>query len=152
MTPRQIPFGARFLSYSLAAALGVALAGCDRAPSDVRDWSAADHDQPPEADQAPPPGRGKKTAGGGATDSDLVDVAWQKNCADCHGRGGRGDGPKGMGVRAPDLTRADWQAQVNDAQIVATIRSGRGKMPPFPSLPQQVVDGLVKRIRASRAP
>ena len=154
MAPRQQPTGARLSSLALLVTLTAALAACDRAPGDVRDWAAADHDQPPEANQAPQPGRGGRGSQGAqqapGPDPDLVDIAWQRNCQDCHGRVGHGDGPKGMGVRAPDLTRAEWQGQVSDAQIIETIRKGRGKMPSFASLPPQVLDGLVKRIRGTR--
>ena len=63
---------------------------------------------------------------------------------------GRGEGPQGPMVRAPDLTDAAWQDRVKDEDIAETIRKGRNKMPPF-DLPAQVIEGLVKRIRASRA-
>jgi Spy/CpxP family protein refolding chaperone len=153
MTPRHHPTGARASALALAACLAALTAACDRAPGDARDWTAADHDQPPEANQAPQPGRGGRGSQGQQPpggETDLVDVAWQRNCMECHGRIGHGDGPKGMGVRAPDLTRPEWQAQVTDAQITEVIRKGRGKMPAFASLPAPIVDGLVKRVRATR--
>ena len=78
-------------------------------------------------------------------------MAWGRSCVACHGESGRGDGPQGAMVRAPDLTRADWQGRVTDADILQTIRSGRNNMPKF-DLPPAVLDGLVKRIRAHRAP
>jgi len=68
----------------------------------------------------------------------------------CHGERGRGDGPQGPMLRAPDLTRADWQSRVTDEDIVQTIRNGRNNMPKF-DLPPAALDGLVKRIRANRA-
>ena len=39
-------------------------------------------------------------------------------------------------VRAPDLTRADWQGRVGDEDIAQVIRNGRNSMPKFdlPSL------------------
>lgn len=80
----------------------------------------------------------------------LVDLAWQKNCVSCHGPRGRGDGPQGPMVRAPDLTRVEWLDRVSDQEMSEIIRKGRNKMPAF-DLPPQVIDGLVKRIRASRA-
>ncbi len=52
-------------------------------------------------------------------------------------------------VRAPDLTREEWQGKTADAEIVATIKNGKGKMPKF-GLPDSVVQGLVARIRAAR--
>ena len=52
-------------------------------------------------------------------------------------------------IRAPDLTDPGWQDRVTDAQIAEVIRKGRNKMPAF-DLPDQVIDGLVQRIRAAR--
>jgi hypothetical protein len=52
-------------------------------------------------------------------------------------------------LRAPDLTRAEWQARVTDQEILQTIRGGRNNMPKF-DLPPAVLDGLVKRIRSYR--
>ncbi len=77
-------------------------------------------------------------------------MAWGRSCVTCHGESGRGDGPQGPMVRAPDLTRADWQGRVTDAEILQIIRTGRNKMPKF-DLPPAVLDGLVKRIRAHRS-
>ncbi|EYF07887.1 Hypothetical protein CAP_6909 [Chondromyces apiculatus DSM 436] len=53
-------------------------------------------------------------------------------------------------VRAPDLTDPAWQDRVTDSYIAETIRKGRNQMPAF-DLPDQVVSGLVQRVRASRA-
>ena len=54
-------------------------------------------------------------------------------------------------VRAPDLTRPDWQGKVTDAEILQSIRKGKNKMPAFDgALPPQVLEGLVQRIRAVR--
>lgn len=131
----------------LAAASLIALAACETSPKDTREWQASDHD-PPERN---PAAQGQVTARADPGDVGLIELAWQKNCVSCHGPRGRGDGPQGPMVRAPDLTRADWQGRVTDDEIRDTIRNGRNKMPKF-DLPPQVVDGLVKRIRASRAP
>lgn len=130
-----------------------ATAACDRAPSGAREWAPTDHDGAENALQGPKkqPGRpapGSKPAGG--LDPELVEVAWRQSCAKCHGEQGRGDGPEGMMVRAPDLTRAGWQGRVTDQELAETIRKGRDKMPPF-NLPPQVIDGLIARIRANRA-
>ena len=53
-------------------------------------------------------------------------------------------------VKSPDLTRADWQAKVTDAEMAELIRKGRNKMPAF-DLPPKVIEGLVRRIRVNRA-
>lgn len=128
-----------------AAAFAFAVAACDPAPSDVREWTPADHDQP-----ARPGAQVSARPAGEGGDTGLVDLAWQRNCFTCHGPRGRGDGPQGPMVRAPDLTDPAWQDRVTDAQIAETIRKGRNQMPAF-DLPAQVIDGLVQRIRAARA-
>ncbi|NUN15876.1 MAG: cytochrome c [Myxococcales bacterium] len=131
----------------LAAAVCVGAAACDPAPADVREWTPADHDQPSTPQQ-----NAQVTArpGGEGPDPNLIELAWQRNCFSCHGGRGQGDGPQGPMVRAPDLTDQAWQGRVTDAQIAEAIRRGGSKMPPF-DLPQPVIDGLVRRIRASAA-
>lgn len=130
-----------------------AVAGCDtRAPSasNLREWSAADHDRF-EENQRMMSGQQPGSAPSGATSQEqVIDVAWRAKCATCHGPIGHGDGPTGPMVKAPDLTREDWQAKVSDGEIAATIRSGRGKMPAFTDLPDSTIQGLVARIRATR--
>jgi cytochrome c oxidase cbb3-type subunit 3 len=123
----------------------LALAACDDAPSQTREWTPQDHDVPSNAGNP----AGQVTARADPQEQGLVEIAWQKNCVTCHGPRGRGDGPQGPMFRAPDLTRGEWQGRVTDAEIADTIRKGRNKMPAF-DLPPAVVDGLVKRIRAAR--
>ena len=81
----------------------------------------------------------------------LIEAAWSQNCAVCHGPEGHGDGPNGALVKAPDLTRGEWQASVSDQDIATRIREGKGLMPKA-ELPEEVVVGLVARIRALRGP
>jgi mono/diheme cytochrome c family protein len=118
--------------------------------ADLGEWTPGDHDQPAGREDRPPqvPQRPRATPSQEA--SDLAELAWGRSCATCHGEHGRGDGPQGPMVRAPDLTRADWQARVTDEEIVQIIRTGRNKMPSF-DLPPAALEGLVKRIRANRA-
>ncbi len=90
---------------------------------------------------------GNRPAGPRGTDvASLVDLAWRTQCTSCHGPMGKGDGERGPMLHAPDLTRADWQSKVTDAEMAATIEGGRDKMPKF-ALPDVVVQGLVARIR-----
>jgi cytochrome c oxidase cbb3-type subunit 3 len=125
----------------------LALSGCDASAGDVREWTAADHDQPSGNQAQAPQVAARPNAA--ETDATLIELAWQKNCVQCHGPRGRGDGPQGPMVRAPDLTRAEWQDKATDQEIADVIRKGRNKMPAF-DLPPQVIDGLVKRIRGVR--
>jgi cytochrome c oxidase cbb3-type subunit 3 len=140
----------------LAAGLGLcllivfALEERPPAPEGLRVWSANDHHssdddraqqggQPAQQPQQAPTTNGNETA-------NLVDLTWRTQCTSCHGAMGKGDGPMGPMLHAPDLTRPDWQSQVTDAQIASTIKSGKDKMPKF-DLPDDVIAGLVARIR-----
>ena len=129
----------------VAAALMI-LVGCDRPPDPSGEWSASDHDRDKNAaQQAMPTGSNKPNA-----QLQLIEAAWMQTCATCHGRLGRGDGPNGSLVHAPDLTREEWQAKVTDEEIAARIRSGKGLMPPNADLPDSTIRGLVARVRALR--
>jgi len=127
-------------------ALALTSAACGRNAS--REWRAEDHDQDPGG-----AGAGQAAApGSGADDSRaLVEAAWNSRCFTCHGRFGKGDGPNGPMVKAGDLTAPAFLDKNSDEEIAKTIRNGRNKMPAFTDLPPNVVDGLVKRIRAFRA-
>lgn len=130
-----------------AVLLGLFVFRPSRTSGDLREWTPADHDQPAGAPAAPnrPKGAQPKTQ-----DGNLVEMAWARSCATCHGPSGRGDGPTGPMVKAPDLTRPAWQEKVTDEEIAQTIRKGRNQMPAF-DLPPNVIQGLVQRIRANRA-
>jgi len=153
-----------FAWIALVAATGV-LSACDRAPSvsEAREWTAADHDRVEEQDrmrsgvQAAPSARGASGDGGSAPGSSaraagpdaVVELTWRNQCALCHGMTGHGDGPNGPMVHAPDVTRDEWQAKATDAEMITAIRNGKNQMPRF-DLSDQVVAGLVSRIRAAR--
>ena len=139
---------------ALALLGGPVLLACDGPPADAREWTPADHDQPSKgANQGPQVAArpASSAVAPGGVDPQLIELAWQKNCATCHGRTGRGDGPQGPMVKAPDLTRGEWQAKVADAEISFVIKKGKNKMPAF-DLPEPVIEGLVRRIRSQRAP
>lgn len=129
------------------AALALASAACDRAPSadGLKEWTPEDHDQP--AGKGPAANQGAKGDAGGTPA--LVEVTWRQQCAACHGAAGKGDGPQGPMFKAPDLTREDWQAKATDEEIAQTITQGKGRMPKF-ELPDEVVRGLVSRVRSFR--
>src|SRR3954466_4300114 len=140
------PFAALLLT------LAAAVAGCGRAPSDLREWKAEDHDRsdegenraapPRPASAAPPSASAPAQADATAT---LADITWKTQCAACHGLSGRGDGPQGLMVHAPDLTRADWQAKTSDQEIAHLITTGKDRMPRF-DFPPEVLSALVTRI------
>jgi cbb3-type cytochrome c oxidase subunit III len=128
-------------------------AGCDSPPSaaDLKEWTPQDHDRKDEKERAAqggqptPQGSGSKEDGNRA----FIESTWRGQCAPCHGLIGRGDGPNGPINKATDLTKEDWQSSMSDAQIAASITTGKGKMPRF-DLPPNVVAGIVSRIRAVR--
>jgi len=127
-------------------ALAIGLAACDRAPSadGLKEWAPSDHDgEKRTAKQGP-----KGDAGGGGVAS-LVDLTWRSQCQSCHGPEGHGDGPQGAMFKAADLGREEWQSKVKDEEIAATITTGKGRMPKF-ELPEEVVKGLVVRVRSFR--
>ncbi|MEM9691042.1 MAG: cytochrome c [Myxococcota bacterium] len=128
----------------VSLAFGFMLVGCGQR-EDVREWTPADHhNQKNNAGQV----SGSATPGQeGAT---LAQVTYQQRCATCHGPRGRGDGPQGRMLKVPSLARASMGTMPAEA-IVATIRNGRGKMPPFRDLPDQVVRDLVTLIRGFSA-
>jgi cytochrome c oxidase cbb3-type subunit 3 len=131
----------------LALLLGLFLFRPGRSSGGVREWTPTDHDQP--AEQAGQPKASKAAQPKGQPDGNLVEMAWARSCATCHGQVGRGDGPQGKLAKAPDLTRADWQDRVTDEQIIDKIRKGGNGMPAS-ELPAAVLQGLVQRIRANR--
>jgi len=129
------------------AVVFAALCACDRLPESTGEWSPSDHDHEPAAQQ------GQQTAPSGSNkpniQQQLVETAWMQTCATCHGPLGKGDGPQGSLVKAPDLTRMEWQTKVSDEEIAQRIKSGKGLMPPM-DLPDSTIKGLVARIRALR--
>jgi mono/diheme cytochrome c family protein len=134
----------------LSVSIGVY--GCEGAPPDRREWKASDHDRQEQASgksARPPqtvPGPGPSAANPTLT---LVEVTWRNQCAVCHGVIGRGDGPQGPMVHAPNLTLPEWQAKATDEEIAHTILNGKNRMPKF-EFPPEVVTGLVARIRATK--
>lgn len=135
--------------FPLVALIGAALAACDRPPSaeGLKEWTPADHTGEQRASGAAAPKQGAKGSGGGAPP--VVEATWRAQCATCHGASGHGDGPQGPMFKASDLSREEWQSKVKDDEIASTITNGKGRMPKF-ELPEDVVTGLVERVRSFR--
>lgn len=141
----------RTLRPSIALALALSGLACSRTPEELPEWTPADHDNqgtpsPGQVDTAAPRPPGMPSLAAHGVD-DVVMATWRQRCVTCHGRIGRGDGPSGPQVGAPDLTRADWQAATSDEALAKVIREGRGKMPAHAELPESTVAGLVRLIR-----
>jgi mono/diheme cytochrome c family protein len=62
---------------------------------------------------------------------------WDKNCASCHGKDGKGETKAGKKAEVKDLTDGAYQAKMTDDQMVKQIKEGmkdkdgKQKMKPF---------------------
>jgi mono/diheme cytochrome c family protein len=148
-TPMMRPFDARLV---VALALGAALSttlGCERDASGLTEWTPADHDhqsEPKQRHNLQTQTQKNNPHAAPSNKDQVIDVTWQKQCATCHGRRGKGDGPSSTMVKARDLTNADFQATLTDEQIAKVIREGKDKMPAF-NLPDSIIQGLVQHVR-----
>lgn len=131
------------------ALVGVLALGCDSAPNDLREWTAADHHH-----QAEPGTQGvvpslpspPSATVEGEQPNDVTAVSFLRHCARCHGPNGRGDGPDGAMVGARRLDDAGWQGEASDDRIAGVVRAGKGKMPGF-DFPAATVEALVRHVR-----
>lgn len=138
-----------FLAPFLVVASAAGLAACDRAPSSdgLKEWTAADHDGEKKKAGAGGPAQGPRSDAGDSLA--YVEITWRQQCASCHGVTGHADGPQAAMFKPPDLTKDEIQGKLEDAQIAAAITNGKGRMPKF-ELPEDVVRGLVQRVRSFR--
>jgi mono/diheme cytochrome c family protein len=65
-----------------------------------------------------------------------VKEIWEKHCAECHGRDGKGKTERGKELGVKDYTDAKVQAQTTPVKIVIAIRKGvkegeKTRMPAF---------------------
>ncbi len=124
--------------------------GCQKAPSDLREWTPKDHTN--TGNKAAEP-NGQVSAAPAASETpprglDAVTLAtWGTQCSTCHGKIGKGDGPTGRMMKAADLSNPTWQAQVSDDQIRSSIVAGKNAMPAFSTLPPETVENLVWLVR-----
>ena len=94
---------------------------------------------------------GIMSSGGAAAPPVAADAAsvFVAKCALCHGKDGHGL-PAWKAKGQPDFTDAGWQSAHTDAQIVETIKNGKGKyMPPFKGkMSDAEITAVVGRVRA----
>ena len=55
---------------------------------------------------------------------------FQRLCVSCHGGAGRGDAMGDALPRPPDFTAPNWHSTRSDAQLMASIREGKGSVMP----------------------
>ena len=142
-----------------ACGLVLSLSGCGPEVRATREWTAADHGQPSQAQpdgndgRAAPPGESATEEEEGDSGARAARALWGVSCAGCHGRGGRGDGPTPPpGATMPDFTQPVFQQSRSDDQLADAIRAGRGLMPSFEKqLTPQAISALVGHIRTFSA-
>jgi hypothetical protein len=80
--------------------------------------------------------------------NERMDALYAQRCLNCHGGGGRGDGPMAaaLPVRMPDFR--DTVQQKSNPQIRKIIAGGRGLMPAFePALRPSEINDLLQMVR-----
>jgi cytochrome c oxidase cbb3-type subunit 3 len=124
---------------------------CEEPAPDLAEWTVADHNHQARTGRTErtPDMVTKDTRAAPSQRNAVVDVTWAKQCFNCHGKLGQGDGPQSTMVKAKDLTSPEWQDSVSDEQLAKSIREGKDKMPAF-NLPDSVIQGLVAQVRKWR--
>ena len=85
--------------------------------------------------------------------SDSVRV-YQKQCAACHGQGGKGDGPAAamLNPEPTDLTDAEVMNRITDEQLREVVSEGKGSMPGFGAILKPAeLDALLVFVRGLSA-
>jgi len=85
---------------------------------------------------------------GGCGRNERMDLLYAQRCLNCHGPGGRGDGPTALElpVGTPDFRETVQRKSTN--QIRRIIADGRGVMPAFdPALRPSEINDLLQMVR-----
>ena len=76
-------------------------------------------------------------------------AAYEKNCMLCHGVTGKGDGPAAAAINPKPKNFGDKTVlSQSDGEFFWKITEGRGLMPGWKTLPEQVRWGLVNYVRS----
>jgi len=75
---------------------------------------------------------------------------WEKNCASCHGKDGKGDTKMGKKAGVKDYSDAKNQAEVSDEKVLKAIKEGvkDGDKEKMKSFAEKVNDDEAKAITA----
>jgi cytochrome c6 len=76
-----------------------------------------------------------------------AEATYKAKCQMCHGPDGKGETPTGKAMKVKDFASEDVQ-KMSDADLSASISSGKGKMPAFKTLTPEQVKDLVAYVRA----
>lgn len=132
----------------VAVSFALGSVGCDSPAPDLKEWTLADHKHRTERKTRREKDRVRNHSRPQKMDQ-VAGVTWTAQCASCHGKKGRADGPTSAMVGAKDLSDRRWQSDVTDKQIEESIRKGKGKMPAF-NLPESTVQLMVRYVRNLR--
>ena len=84
-----------------------------------------------------------------------VKEVWEKSCASCHGKDGKGETKAGKKAGAKDLTDATYQASFKDEQMFKQIKeglkdkNGKEQMKPFgDKLSEDEIKAIIAYVRA----
>ena len=81
-------------------------------------------------------------------DTAAAEATYKAKCAACHGPDGKGETATGKMMKVKDLASEEVQ-KMSDADLTATITSGKGKMPAYgKSLKPEQIKELVTYIRS----
>jgi len=78
---------------------------------------------------------------------------WAKKCKKCHGDDGKGDTPTGRKQKVKDMTTAEFQKKLKDAEITDMLLKGKddakesGHKKPISGLSEADVKELIKIVR-----
>jgi len=79
---------------------------------------------------------------------------WDKHCAKCHGKDGKGDTKMGKKLQIKDYTDAKVQEKFKDEEAFKAIKEGlkdkegKTKMKPIEGLSDDEIKALVKHVRS----
>jgi mono/diheme cytochrome c family protein len=93
------------------------------------------------------PESGEPERAGGQSDVARGRGIYAQSCAPCHGPEGTGGTPMARMMRVGNLADPATHARLSDEEIVALVRTGRGRMPAFRDLSDQQIRDVVAYVR-----
>lgn len=92
-------------------------------------YGAQEHQHEAGAHRHPEAAKVKNPVPADATSVAAGKLVYEKNCANCHGDAGKGDGKMGeeLNPKPPDLTDAQWKHGSTDGELFKVIHDGSAK-------------------------
>ena len=80
--------------------------------------------------------------------NERMDLIYGQRCANCHGPGGRGDGPIAASLPMPPPDFRETVQRKGNSQIRRVIAEGKGTMPAFdPALRPSEINDMLQMVR-----